>query len=214
VDACYLADRGAEVIACDSSPRMIAVAERRVRDTRLSKLVHLRLLAAEEIASVQAKAPFDGVFSNFGVLNCVRDLKSLAGNLAALLRPGATALLCWMGPFCLWETVWYMTRIKPAKALRRRQRGGTTAQLDGGAPLTVYYPSVPALAQAFAPQFSIKAIQGIGVTVPPSYIEPYAKQHPRLMSAAVVADRFLGRCPGVRLLADHILVRLERTAAL
>jgi SAM-dependent methyltransferase len=214
VDACYLAGHDVEVIACDSSPKMIAVAERRVRNARLSELVHPRLLAAEEITSLQTEAPFDGAFSNFGVLNCVPDLKSLAGNLAALLRPGATALLCCMGPFCLWETVWYMTRMKPAKALRRRQRGGTTARLDGGVPLTVYYPSVPALAQSFAPQFSIKGIQGIGVTVPPSYIEPYAKQYPRLMSAAVFADSILGRCPGVRLLADHILVRFERTTAL
>jgi hypothetical protein len=153
---------------------------------------------------------FDGAFSNFGALNCVSDFKPLAEDLAALLRPGATALLSWMGPFCLWETVWYLLHGKPAKALRRLHRGGTTTRVDGGIPVTVYYPSVRMLARMFAPHFSVKSIKGIGVTVPPSYLEPLASQLPRLLNAAVVADRILGRCSGIRLLADHILIRLER----
>ena len=210
VDACHLAGHGVEVLACDSSPKMITVAERRLKDSRRSELVRLRLLAAEEIASLQVERLFDGAFSNFGVLNCVRDLRTLAGNLAAFLRPGATALLCWLGPFCLWETVWYMTQKKPAKALRRRQGGATIARLDGGGLVTVHYPSISTLRGAFAPYFSIKGIKGIGVAVPPSYIEPLARQHPRLLKAAVLSDSFLGRCPVARLLADHILVRFER----
>jgi SAM-dependent methyltransferase len=214
VDAYYLADRGVELFACDSSPRMIAVAEQRMKNSRRSELVHLRILAAEDIVNLQAEAPFDGVFSNFGALNCVRDVKALAANLATLLRPGATALLCWMGPFCLWETVWYMALLRPEKAFRRRQRGGTIARLEGGARVTVYYPTISALARAFAPHFSVKNIKGIGVAVPPSYIEPNAKRHPRWLNTAVLADKFLGRCPGIRLLSDHILIQLQREAIL
>lgn len=210
VDACYLAERGVRVFACDSSPKMITVAERRVKNSHRSELVHLQLLAAEEIARLQTEGPFDGVFSNFGVMNCVCDLKALARDLSVLLRPGAKALLCWMGPFCLWETAWYMARFNPAKALRRRQGRGTVARLDGGGLVTVYYPSLSELAHAFAPYFSISGIKGVGVTVPPSYIEPQAKRHLRLLSGATLADKFLGHCPGIRLLADHILVRFER----
>jgi len=210
VDACYLAERGVRVLACDSSPKMISVATRRLKDSPQSELVQAQVLAAEHLGGFRGQKLFDGAFSNFGALNCVADLKSLAGDLAAILRPGVTALLCWMGPFCLWETVWYLLHGKPAKAVRRLHRGGITTRVDGGIPLTVYYPSVRMLARMFAPHFKIKSIKGIGVTVPPSYLEPFASRLPRLLNAAVLGDRMLGHCSGIRLLADHILIRLER----
>jgi SAM-dependent methyltransferase len=210
VDACYLAERGVRVLACDNSPKMITVANRRLNDSPRSELVRTQILAAENIGSLRGQKLFDGAFSNFGVLNCVADLRSLAGDLAGLLRPGATALLCWMGPFCLWEMLWFLLQGKPAKALRRWHREGVTARVDGGIPVTVYYPSVRMLARAFAPHFSIKDIKGIGVAVPPSYLEPLASRLPRLLDAAVLADRILGHCEGIRLLADHILITLER----
>ena len=210
VDACYLAERGVRVLGCDSSPKMIAVAVRKLQDSPRSELVEVRVLAAEHISSLRGQKLFDGAFSNFGALNCVADLKSQAEGLAVLMRPGATALLCWMGPFCLWETLWYLLQGKPGKAFRRRHREGIVTRVDGGVPVTVYYPSVRMLARTFAPHFSIKSIKGVGVTVPPSYLEPLARRFPRLLNAAVVADGILGRCPGIRLLADHILIRLER----
>lgn len=213
VDACHLAEHGVKVHACDSSPNMIRVATQRVKDCAQSELVHLQILAAQEISSLRGKRLFDGAFSNFGVFNCVRDLTTLADDLASLLRPGASALVCWMGPSCLWEMLWYFARGNPAKALRRRRHGGIAAQLDGGGVVTVYYPSVPMLTRAFSPQFSVRSIKGIAVAVPPSYVEPLANRHPRLLSAAALADRFLGRCAGLRLLADHILVRFQREAS-
>lgn len=210
VDACYLAERGVRVLACDSSPKMIAVATQRLKNSPRPELIQTQILAAEHIGSLRGQRVFDGAFSNFGALNCVNDLKSLSEDLAALLRPGAAALLCWMGPCCLWETLWFLLQGKPAKALRRWHRAGITARVDGGIPITVHYPSVRRLASAFAPQFSIKSIKGVGVAVPPSYLEPLASRFPRLLNAAVFADGVLGRCEGIRLLADHILIRLER----
>lgn len=210
VDACYLAERGVRVLACDSSPKMIAVATRRLRESPRSELVQPQVLAAEQIGSLRGQRLFDGAFSNFGVLNCVADLKSLAEDLAVLLRPGAAVLLCWMGPFCLWETLWYLLQGKPAKALRRIRREGITTRVDGGTTATVYYPSVRRMGCMFAPHFSIKFIKGVGVSVPPSYLEPFASRLPRLLNAAVLADRILGRSAGIRLLSDHILIRMVR----
>jgi len=210
VDACFLAARGVHVLACDSSPRMIAVAASRVKERQLVNLVLPRLMAAEEIASLRTRRLFDGAYSNFGALNCVPDIGRLARDLATLLRPGAAALLCWMGPCCLWEILWYLAQAKPGKALRRLRRGGVTARLNDGAPVHVYYPSVRSLARTFAPEFSLKSIKGVGVAVPPSYLEPIANRFPSLLGAAVFADFLLGRCPGIRVLADHVLVRFER----
>jgi ubiquinone/menaquinone biosynthesis C-methylase UbiE len=213
VDACFLAERGIKVLACDSSPQMIAVAARRVKETGQHESVHPRLLAAEDIAILRHSNSFDGAFSNFGALNCVQDLRRLAKDLSILLRPGATALLCWMGRCCLWEITWYLAQGKPGKALRRFHREGATAQLAEGASVRVFYPSVRLLAQTFAPEFQLKSVKGIGVFVPPSYLETWANRFPGLFGLSVRVDSFLGHCPGIRTFADHILLEFRREGA-
>jgi SAM-dependent methyltransferase len=210
VDACFLAERGVKVLACDSSPQMIAVTTRRVNETGKERSVRPHLLAAEDIASLRNSDFFDGAFSNFGALNCVQDLRQLAKDLSILLRPGATALLCWMGRCCLWEITWYLAQGKPGKALRRFHREGVTARLAEGAIVRVRYPSVQLLAHTFAPEFQIKSIKGIGVSVPPSYLETWANRFPGLFGLTVRTDSLLGRCPGSRGLADHILLEFRR----
>jgi ubiquinone/menaquinone biosynthesis C-methylase UbiE len=213
IDACFLAKRGVRVLACDSSSQMIAVATRRIQEHGLQKLVQPRVLRAEDIATLPTNELFDGAFSNFGALNCVGDLRSMSHALARLLKPRATALLCWMGAYCAWETIWYLAHGKRQKALRRLNREGVTAQLADGASVRVHYPTVRALARAFAPEFRLQSVKGIGIAVPPSYLEPWARRHPRLLHFCERTDSLIGRCPGIRVLADHVLVRLQRDGA-
>jgi SAM-dependent methyltransferase len=211
VDACFLGSCGVQVVACDNSRRMLAVATRRVRETGNSELVLLHLLGAEEIIELREERPFDGAFSNFGALNCVRDLRRLASDLGQVLHPGASVLFCLMGPYCLWEVIWYLAHGNPRKAFRRFHRDGVDARLADGAVVHVFYPSVRSLARTFAPEFRLKSVKGIGLSVPPSYLEPLVLRFPRAFALQKRIDSFLGECPGIRLLADHILVRFERT---
>jgi ubiquinone/menaquinone biosynthesis C-methylase UbiE len=211
VDACFLGSRGVRVVACDSSPRMLAVTSRRVRETGNSELVRPHLAAAEEIGELREEGAFDGAFSNFGALNCVDDLRRLASDLSQVLHPGVSVLLCLMGPCCLWEIVWYLAHGNPRKAFRRFHREGVDARLADGAVVHVFYPSVRSLTRTFAPEFRLKSVKGIGVSVPPSYLEPLALRFPRAFRLQKQFDSLLGECPGIRSLADHILVRFERT---
>ena len=212
VDASFLAQRGVSVLGCDASPRMIAMAQQRIQ--RLTGIgtasVELHQIRAEEIGSLRELGPFEGAFSNFGVLNCVKDLRSLAINLAALLKPGAPALLCLMGPYCAWEMAWYLAQGRPGKAFRRLQRAGVSARLSDDATVDVHYPSVRSLVRTFLPEFRLKFLKGIGVSVPPSYAERWAVGFPRAFDLCVRSDSVLGRTPGIRSLADHILVKFER----
>lgn len=213
VDACFLAERGVRVVACDSSPQMIGVAARRIEQSGLQKLVQPLVLRAEDIATLPTEELFDGAFSNFGVLNCIEDLRQLARDLAQLFKPGATAVLCWMGPHCLWEVLWYLAHGNKGKAFRRLHRDGVTATIADGVPMRVRYPSVSLLARTFAPEFRLKSIKGVGIAVPPSYLEPWAQRHPRWLQLCERADLFMERCPSVQTLADHVLVQLQRTDA-
>jgi SAM-dependent methyltransferase len=211
VDACLLGSYGVRVVACDSSPRMLEVATRRVRRTGNSQFVQPRLLGAEEIIELREERPFDGAFSNFGVLNCVKDLRRLASHLGQVLHPGASVLFCLMGPCCLWEVIWYLAHGNPRKAFRRFHREGVDARLADGAVVHIFYPSVRSMTRAFAPQFRLKSVKGIGISVPPSYLEQLALRFPRTFTLQKRIDPMLGECPGIRSLADHILLRFERT---
>lgn len=212
IDASFLAERGVQVLACDSSSQMIAVATRRIVENGQQPLVHPLVLRAEDIATLPTDELFDGAFSNFGALNCVEDLQQFARDLAKLLKPGATALLCWMGPCCLWEIIWYLAHGNADKAFRRlNNKEGVTARIADGAFVRVHYPSVRLLAHTFAPEFRMQSFKGIGVAVPPSYLEELAQRHPRLLQLCERADSWMGRCPGIRAMADHVLLRFQRT---
>ena len=106
--------------------------------------------------------------------------------------------------------IWYGVRGKREKAFRRFKQEGISARLANEAFVHVRYPSVGSLARAFAPEFRMKAVRGIGVAVPPSYLEPWARRHPQLLQVCEQFDSWLGSCTGIRSLGDHVLVRLQR----
>jgi ubiquinone/menaquinone biosynthesis C-methylase UbiE len=209
-DACFLAQHGIRVTACDSSSQMIAVTNQKIAKDGLQDLVSAMQLQAENISRLRGGESFDGAFSNFGALNCIPDLRRLARDLAGMLRPGANVVLCWMGPTCLWEMLWYLAHGTRERAFRRLKRGGVTASLGPQASVHVHYPTVRFLVAAFAPEFRLKSVTGIGVAVPPSYAELWVRRHPRWLRFFQRADGVLSKLPGMRLLGDHVLVHLQR----
>jgi hypothetical protein len=110
----------------------------------------------------------------------------------------------------VWEITWYLAQGNPGKAFRRFRRGGVTAALAEGATVRVYYPSIRLLRRTFTPEFRLVSFKGIGVSVPPSYVEYWANRFPRLFDLSIRADSFLGRSPGLRAFADHILLEFRR----
>jgi ubiquinone/menaquinone biosynthesis C-methylase UbiE len=210
VDALHLSARGIHVMACDASTEMIAVARRRLAASTRRNRVEFRTLAIEQIGQLAREGPYDGVLSNFSGLNCVADLRCVACDLARLVRRGGTAILCLFGRFCLWEMCWYALHGDLKKAFRRLQGQGVVANLAPGHSVLVRYPSVGLLHRDFSPHFRLVSWKGAGIAVPPSYLEPLALRFARLFRFAPKIDRFLGRCPGFRALADHVVLVFER----
>jgi SAM-dependent methyltransferase len=208
IDALHLAKRGVKVLACDISPRMIELARKRVAREGCGPAIDFRVLATEAIAKLSTEASFDGAFSNFSGLNCVQNLAATGNDLAGLLRPCARVLLCMIGRFVPWEIVWFAIHRDFRRAVQRL--GAGTSRLVEGGLLRVQYPSVSETAAAFALGFDLRRWSGIGIGVPPSYMEHWARRFPRITSALAAADGVLGGLPGFRNMADCVLLDLER----
>lgn len=211
VDALHLAGRGVHVTACDSAPRMIAVARQRARLTSVSATVDFRVLANERIGTLRNEGPFDGILSNFSGLNCIPDLSFLAYALGRLVKERSKMVLCLFGRICLWETFWYLSQGNVPKSLRRFSHSGRPAVLSDRSEVTVWYHSLRYLKKVFSPYFRLTRWRGVGVAVPPSYLEFLAAKYRGLFRFAAEIDPWFGGCPGLRAMADHMLLTFERT---
>ncbi|HSY13510.1 MAG TPA: methyltransferase domain-containing protein [Verrucomicrobiae bacterium] len=209
-DALFLAQMGVSVFACDVSEKMIAVAARRIAKEPRGAQVHLEVRPTEQIDGLR-NSPFDGAFSNFSGLNCVIDLAQTARQLAALVKPRGRLVLCLSTRFCLWETLWYLAHHDLTRAARR-WRGKTSASL-GDIALEIRYPTMRDMRKLFAPAFSLRRYKGIGVAVPPSYVEHLAAKYPRALKGLQAIDRAIATWPGYRAVGDHMLLVLERNKA-
>ncbi|MBI2535692.1 MAG: methyltransferase domain-containing protein [Gemmatimonadetes bacterium] len=215
-DALYLAQRGVRVLLTDGSPDMVFRAAEKVRRAGLAGAIATRQLVLEELDAFvdewtgAGRPCLDGAFSNFAALNCVADLASVARGLAALLRPGAPAVLVVFGTFPAGEILLHLLKGDPATAFRRLARGDVPARLAGRG-FTVRYPGSRTIAAAFAPYFRLVRRRGIGIFVPPSAAEPVVSRWPGLLRLLERLDR-VAAAP-LALLGDHLLLQFARTEA-
>ena len=209
-DALWLARRGVRVTATDASSAMLQVAAEKARAAGLAEVIDFRLLALP--GGDPGGAGFDGALSNFGVLNCVADLRGVAAWLAGALRPRSRAVLVVMGPWCPWEVVWFLAHGDVRTAFRRLRRDGVRSAV-AGQPLHVWYHPPGRLRDAFVPWFHVLGLRGVGVFLPPSAVGSLVERRAAWFEPLrAVEARLAGAWP-FRLLGDHYLVELERREA-
>lgn len=210
-DAVFLARQGLSVLATDSSAKMCRVAEAKIRDAGLTERVSVRRCAIGEIGGLQAGQNFDWVFSNFGGLNCIApaQLPPLRDALSSLLAPGGHFVAVLMPRFCLWESLYFLSRGRGAQAFRRLSRGAVQAPLQG-ASLPIWYYSPREFARQFAPDFEIAALRPVGFALPPSYLQPFFSRRRRLLRVLEQAEGLIGDMPFLAGLSDHCLIHLQK----
>jgi ubiquinone/menaquinone biosynthesis C-methylase UbiE len=209
-DAIALAERGVHVTCIDSSEEMIACARAKVSRRHLEHLVSCRKLDFEEIDSIGG-VTFDGVFSNFGGLNCSPRLRSVAGKLVPLLKPGSVLVATLLNRTSLWETAAFIARGKFSKAFRRLRPGGADAVI-GGIPLHVWYYSPGALSQILNPWFTVIESYGLSILSPPPNASNFLASHPVLTGLLVRLDANIRSTFPFRSLGDHFVVVARRVS--
>jgi hypothetical protein len=187
---------------------MIELARHHAADSGVASLVDFHVLPTEQLADLQVEGLFDGALSNFSGLNWVKDLSLVRRDLAIRLKPGARAYVCMLGRFVPWEMVWFLAHRDWKKAFQRlRQSSIRSTRGD----IELQLPSREQIVESFAPDFHLRSWKGIGIAVPPSYMDRWARIFPVAVKGLAWVDRTISRAPVFRNWGGCVLFEFERT---
>jgi ubiquinone/menaquinone biosynthesis C-methylase UbiE len=198
-DAIHFARNGVVVTAIDIAPGMIAQVRMKAHDSGLSERVNAK------VADIQTFEPeigmFDGIFSNFGAINCVRRLTALRDIAARALKPHAPLLLVTMGRFYPFESLVFLLKGDVRRAFVRLKRE-PEANIEG-VPISLSYYSPRELRAALGHDFSLEQLRGLRSLVPSPSLEHISRFLPMRFMRRLdsVATKFRPTAP----LADHYI---------
>ena len=216
LDTVYLAARAASVVACDPSEEMVSRALRRLAHAGLDTRATVLPCGLQDLASyldaLAAPGGFDVIVSNFGALNCVADLAPLGALVRTYLRDGGAVVLGLMGRSCLVEALYFTVTRRPQLAARRRHAGAVAVPV-AGVDVPTFYHRIGDVRAALADVLRLQAIEGVGVAIPPPYLEPRWQQLPRPVRGLVTTiDALLSPLPPFNRAGDHVLLQFARRA--
>lgn len=210
-DAIHLAQAGYTVTATDWSSAMVTRTRERAAEQGVAAKIVARHVGAQDLqALIDDGSRFDGVYSNFGPLNCVPDLAKTAAQCAQLLRPSGTMIFTVIGRVCPWELAHYTFIKRNFKRARVRfERGITPVNLNKQTVWTRYYTPAE-FYQPFAPHFALTAYHALSLFVPPPYLTGMHDRAKPLFNTMVWLDDRVGGWPLLRNMGDHFLMILTR----
>jgi SAM-dependent methyltransferase len=208
LDAVHLARRGHPVVATDWSPQMIDKARDNAAAAGLAERVSVWNVGIHQVDDLPA-GPFDGIYSNFGALNCVPALEPVARACAARLRPGGKLVVCVMGRRVPWERVHNRLRGDGKRREQRYTPGAVPVGLEDHIVWTAYYMPRE-LFEIFSPFFSLHHYRGLGLFLPPPYLAASTLRWPTITRTLGALDDHLAGLPGLRDAGDHFVMTMIR----
>lgn len=207
IDALEFARRGFRVVATDWSPQMVERARSRAEAAGLQSRITARHLGVQQLDRLDGE--FDGIYSNFGPLNCAPDLAAVANECARLLRPGGRLVFSVMGRICPWELGHYAVRGRFKRAGVRAARGATAVGMNRHTIWTYYY--LPReFYRAFAADFSLQSYRALSLFMPPPYLVDYYRRRRDWCERLGRLDDRWGQLPLLRDMGDHFLIVMRR----
>jgi SAM-dependent methyltransferase len=214
LDMLFFASRGVRVVACDPSEEMVSRSLRRLAREGAGEQATVLPCGLLDLASfldaLAEPGGFDGIVSNFGALNCVEHLAPLGALARRYLRPSGVMMLGLMGRVCAVEAL-YLTATRRARIAGRRRGPGAIAVPVAGVNVPTYYHRIADVRAALSPELALDAVEGIGVALPPPYLEPRWQRLPRPVRGIVTRlDALLAPWPPFNRVGDHVLLHFVK----
>jgi ubiquinone/menaquinone biosynthesis C-methylase UbiE len=204
IDAMHFARLGHIVHATDLSGGMIKQISEKTLATEARGRLTFEQLSFLELDKLQNKKKFDFIFSNFGGLNCTRDLAAVTKKIPMVLKRGGYVTWVIMPPVCLWELAGFF-KGNFRNALRRFSKTGAKAHLEGEY-FRTFYHSLNDIKSAFGPSFSFIKSEGLGALIPQPHRSDFPLNNPLTYRFLKNLDSFVRPHFPFNRWADHIIV--------
>lgn len=206
IDAIRFASQGHTIHATDISGGMISQLKQKISLQTLQNKITVEQLPFDQLDQLNGK--FDYVFSNFGGLNCIDDLKKVTQHLSPLLNHGALITWVIMPRITPWEWTWLL-KAKFKDAFRRLNKNGVNAHLEGEF-FKTYYFSLNEICESLGPPFQLIRSEALGVFSPPPAAMSFVKRFSFLSSTLNRIDRSLARVFPFNRWGDHIIITFQK----
>jgi len=208
IDAEFFTEKGFTIHCTDLSDGMVDQMKKKFSSERHSGKVTIQQCSFTELDKVGDKK-FDFIFSNFGGLNCIPDLKQVTRFFPSLLNKNGRVCLVILPPICPWEII-QLFRGKFKYAFRRLKRNGTLANIEG-IKFQTYYFSASQVMKALGKNFKLLKLESLALFTPIPQMEKIPKKLPGLAKLLnKIDEKISGTFPFNRI-GDHIIVTAEYT---
>lgn len=208
-DALFLARHGVRVHATDLSPAMVEVIRHKAAENGLGDSLTAEVVDIGAIVSLRGRK-FDGVFSDMGGLNCLRDLSGLPGVFREMLGPGAPMILCFMPPVSLWETLSFGMRGDWRNVRRRRAPEGCLVEVSG-VPVRTFYHAPREVLRTFSGAFHHVGTVGLNIITPPPSSRAAHRRLRPILPLLERAEDLLAPFPPFNGIGDHAVMVFRRS---
>jgi ubiquinone/menaquinone biosynthesis C-methylase UbiE len=205
-DAIFFEKKGFTVLATDVSEGMISQAERKALHANCENL-EFKLCSFNSIDRLNMDSQFDHIFSNFAGLNCTPILGEVLMKADKLLKPGGKMTLVLLPVFCLWEFA-LLFKGKWKTAFRRFKHKGAKAKIKNDHFSCFYYN--PSYVTRQLKNYELKKLEGLCTIVPPSYIEGFGNNYPRLFAWLKKKEKNYSRSFLWRSIGDYYIITIQK----
>lgn len=209
IDAEFFANQGFTIHCTDLSDGMVDQMKKKFSSGRFSDRVTVQQCSFTELDKIGDKK-FDFIFSNFGGLNCIPDLRETTKYYPSLLNKKGRVCLVILPPICLWEII-QLFRGKFKFAFRRLKQGGILANVEG-IKFETYYFSANTVMRALGRNFKLLKLESLALFTPIPQMEKIPKKFPGLAKVLNKIDENICEMYPFNRIGDHIIVTAEYTA--
>ena len=207
IDACYFAARGHWVHATDAAEGMIHELQKKISRNDFNGRLTSQQVSFEQLDKVNGS--FHYIFSNFGGLNCIRDLGQVAQTIPGVLIPGGFITFVIMPPVAPWEWTWAF-KGKFGDAFRRFSHDGAMAHLEGHR-FKTYYHSLSKIQKTLGSRFKLVRSEGLGSISPPPASLAFERNFRRLSNLLRTIENNLKNTFPMNRWGDHIIITFKKS---
>jgi SAM-dependent methyltransferase len=209
-DALLFGDKDFNIIATDVSAEMFKVSEAKAPQYSLQHTISTKYLDLDSFDENLFQKKFDLIFSNFGGVSSINPeiLKRFLQKIPSVLAPGGRFVAVVMPRFCLWESMYFLSRCQFRKMFRRWTKEEAAGFTAHGSLKTWFYKPSEIISWS-KNKFKLVQVRPVGFALPPLCFENvFAFRKGFLLKLNALEQRF-NRLPLFSRISDHFLIDLQ-----